>query len=150
MLILWLYLESVGAYYRNVGWEVAEVNTGGQINLVIPEGMSTGALRFQDGLFEVELKDGRKFSHPVTENLRRMAAGTASIVSDGTLRFELDGPLNPGSFPIPGYSDKATTDEMKKRFGTNAAVLAEYSKEFKSARLTFRFKFGAMPELGEE
>jgi hypothetical protein len=109
VIVIILVVGVAYAWQSFVGWTTFPAYKAGDIPKWQPTtGSDISRLRFKDCVFTVTRSDGTAATLDATPALNSMAVAYKSGMSNMPSTLELSAPLNPFSFTIVGFNDKAT------------------------------------------
>lgn len=116
LVVLVLLLVAAWLYYNQYGWTGFGYAGGQQVAFTASNGRAASMLRFKDCMFSTTSPSGQTRTADVTAILNGMAAAYGG--DSGAPQYEgfvLGGsarhPLNPFSFTIKGFNDRATVSD---------------------------------------
>jgi len=107
IIVIALVIVAAYVWYNYTGWAEFSNKTGDSPSWVPANGADISRLRFKDCIFTVTRGDGVSRSYDVTPALNSMAVAYRGG-GGNPLSLTLTRPLNPFSFVIPGFNDRAT------------------------------------------
>jgi hypothetical protein len=111
IITLVLVIAVAYAWYGFVGWSDFSYSAGDSPAWAPAPGKSLARLRFKDCVFTVRRGDGKTATFEASAVLNGMAVAYASAVGAPPPVLTLDRPLNPFSFVITGFNDRASVPD---------------------------------------
>ena len=110
VIILLVLVAAAYVWYNFVGWTSFSYSTGDSPSWLPAGGADLSALRFKNCEFTVKRSDGVTKKLEVSPVLNSMSAGFKGGLKN-PLTLTLTRPLNPFSFVIVGFNDRATVSD---------------------------------------
>ena len=109
LIIIIILLVAAYIWYNFIGWTEFNATTGDQP--IWKPDVAISRLRFKDCIFTVTRSDGVSQSLDVSQVLNGMVVAFKNSTLDVAEPLKLVRPLNPFSFVIAGFNDKATVSD---------------------------------------
>lgn len=109
VVVLILLVMAAYVWYNYTGWKTFSYSTGDSPSWT-PTDSDISSLRFKDCSFVVQRGDGKMATLDATAVLNSMAVAYAGATKK-PLALTLVRPLNPFSFVIPGFNDRASVPD---------------------------------------
>ena len=108
VIVIIILIVAAYVWYNYIGWASFTYKTGDHPSWLPASGVSISRLRFKDCIFTVTRADKKVASLDVAPVLNAMAVAYKTSTSGTPQELTLTRPLNPFSFVIKGFNDRAT------------------------------------------
>jgi hypothetical protein len=113
VIVIIILIIAAYVWYNYIGWSGFAYKTGDRPSWLPASGVSISRLRFKDCIFTVTRADKKVSSLDVAPVLNAMAVAYKTSTVGIPQTLTLTRPLNPFSFVIKGFNDRATVSDPR-------------------------------------